>query len=73
MRMTNSILDGLWGHGGLQTASLTSEIEFDISFEIRNSHYPDIHVHVTHAILEASEVIIGPNDLWGHIWPQVWT
>ena len=64
MHMTNSILDGLWGHVGLQTAS---EIEFDISFEIR------IHVHVTHAILEASEVIIGPNDLWGHIWPQVWT
>ena len=60
MHMTNSILDGLWGHVGLQTAS---EIEFDISFEIRNSHYPDIHVHVTHAILEASEVIIGPNDL----------
>ena len=45
--MTYNIhLDGLGSHGGLQTASMISEVKFDLRFEKSNLKYPDIHVHI---------------------------
>ena len=54
---SNSFLDSLWGHVGLQTAFLASEVKFDLRFEISNLIYPGIRVHV------ASNVHFG--GLWG--------
>ena len=42
----NSYLSGLWGHDGLQTASMASEVKFDLRFEISDLNYPDIYAHV---------------------------
>ena len=47
---SNGHLHGLWGHDGLQTASITSNILFGIKFEIKNPNYPGIHVHTRHAL-----------------------
>ena len=54
----NNHFGGLWGHGNLQTASMASDINFDLRFEISNLHYPGNYVHV------AFNNHFG--DLWGH-------
>ena len=53
--MFNCHLGGLWGHGGLQTAS---EVKFELRFEISILNYPGIHVYI------AFNNHFG--DLWGH-------
>ena len=39
----NSYLGGLWGHGGLQTASVALEVTLDIMFDTINLNYPGIY------------------------------
>ena len=39
-------LGGLGGHGGLQMASIISEVKFDLRFATSNLKYPDINVHI---------------------------
>ena len=51
-------LNGLWGHDGLQTASIASQVIFDWRFEITDVNYPGIYVHA------ASNRDLG--DLWGN-------
>ena len=54
----NNHFGGLWGHGGLKMASIASEFEFDLRFEVSNLNYPGIYVHI------ASNCQFG--GLWGH-------
>ena len=42
----NSHWDGIWGHDGLQTASMASKVKFDLRFEISNLNYHGIDVHI---------------------------
>ena len=62
--MTYNIhLGGIGGHGGLQMASMISEVKFDHIFKGSNLKYPDIHLHI------ASDGHLG--SLWGHCGLQI--
>ena len=37
---------GLWGHGDLETASMASDVNFNLRFEISNLNYPGNYVYV---------------------------
>ena len=41
-----SHLSGLWGHDSLRTASMVSELKFDLTFKISELNYPGTYVHV---------------------------
>ena len=43
---SKGLIDGLRGLGGLQTASIASEIEIGTRFFISILNYPEIHVHI---------------------------
>ena len=43
---SNSHFGGLWGHGSLKTASMASEVKFELRFEVSIFNYPGIYVHI---------------------------
>ena len=43
---SNSHFGGLWGHGSLKTASMASDVKFELRFEVSIFNYHGISVHI---------------------------
>ena len=59
---SKSFLGSLWGHGSLRTASIASEVKFDLRFETSNLIYPGTMCMLLQTVILVASVAVGASD-----------